>query len=174
MENYADRLANLLGVADDAASCSWEAVEEEIGSPLPGDYKELIDHTGSAVFDDRLSVFAPSSSEETDLASLIKERDWAWEYLREDVDLPERFFTEDRRLIAFAAIDACYFYWDARDGSAPEDWGVVIVDGDLQNWFELPLSATECLYKILVGEIELPPFEGFFGSAEHSVGRFGS
>jgi hypothetical protein len=173
MENYANRLATLLGIAGDPASVSWDAVEEQIGSALPSDYKEMASRTGTAVLDDRLTIFAPHESEELDIGAMIKERDWAWDFLREDVYLPDRFFADGRRLIVFAAIDACYFFWDARDGVAPEEWGVVIVDGDLQNWFELPLSATECLYNVLVGDIELPPSDGFLGAAEHSIGRFG-
>jgi hypothetical protein len=119
MENYANRLALLLGVAGDPDSVSWEAVEERIGSPLPGDYKEFASRTGTAVLDNRLTIFAPHASEELDIGAMIKERDWAWEYLREEVDLPDQFFTDGHRLIVFAAIDACYFFWDARDGVAP-------------------------------------------------------
>jgi hypothetical protein len=175
VESYADRLVTLLGVAGQRVDCSWDSVEERIGGSIPGDYKEFVGHTGSAVLDDQLTVFAPNESDEVDIASFVETRTWAWEYLRAGgVEMPERFFVEGRRLIAFAAVEANYFYWDARDGVAPEDWGVVLVDGDLQHWFEFDMTATECLYMILVGEITPDPFAGMFGGAEHSVGRFGA
>jgi hypothetical protein len=175
MESFADRLVELLGVTGDLVPCSWESTEREIGSVVPGDYKELVAHTGSAVLDNWLTIFAPNPSSEVDLASLVKERDWAWEYLREGgVELPEQFFSKERRLIAFAAVDAAYFYWDAKSDVDPEAWGVVIVDGDLQNWYELNSSATECIYKLLLGEVALAPFDSIVRSSEHDVGRFGS
>ncbi|GHJ47416.1 hypothetical protein Cs7R123_47580 [Catellatospora sp. TT07R-123] len=175
MNDYSDRLVELLGVADDVVDCGWEPTEAEIGRPVPADYKRLISHTGSAALDDHLTVFAPHTSDEVDLAALVRERDAAWEHLRAGgaTDLPERFFTEGRRLIAFAGVNAAYLYWNARDGVRPEDWGVVIVDADLDNWYELEMSATECLYRVLTGEIEFAPFMGLFGRRGHSAGRFG-
>ncbi|WP_433047746.1 SMI1/KNR4 family protein [Dactylosporangium sp. CS-033363] len=174
MENFADRLAALLGVAQDVVPLSWESAEEVIGRPVPSDYIDLISHTGSASLDDWLTVFGPNPSSDVDLASLIEERESAWDYFREHgIQLPGRFFVEGRRLIAFAVVESTYFYWDSRDDLDPDAWGVVIVDGELDNWFEIAMPATECLYKVLVGEIELPPFEGLPLDADHSAGRFG-
>lgn len=174
MNNFAGSLAELLGVVDDVVDCSWDSAERGIGRPLPGDFKEFVGHTGSVVLDDRLTVFAPNSSRDVDIAALVQERDSAWEHLRDGgVDLPGQYFAEGRRLIAFAAVDAAYFFWDSRDGVAPEEWGVVIVDGDVQNWYEFEASATEVLYRTLVAEIDIPPFRGLFGRSEHDVGVSG-
>ncbi|GIF05002.1 hypothetical protein [Actinoplanes siamensis] len=173
--NYAERLIDVLGVTQRVVPCSWDAVEEAIGQPIPGDYKTFIGHTGSACIDDRLCVFGPNPSESVDIGHMIESLDQGWQYLREnDVDLPEEFFAEGRRLITFAAVQENYFFWDAREGVAPDDWGVVIVDADLEGWHELDMSATECIYKVMVREIDIKPFGQFFGRTEHDIGFFGT
>lgn len=83
------------------------------------------------------------------------------------VELREIYFSAGSRLIAFASIEANYFYWWARPGVSPDDWGVVVVDADLEAWYELDVSATERIYKVLVGEILLDPFDDLFGGSEH-------
>lgn len=121
-----------------------------------------------------LCLFGPDSgNRNSGIALLVQERERAWIEFRESgIELPGKYFTAGSRLLAFAAVEANYFVWHARPGAAPEDWGVVIVDADLEEWYELDLSATECIYRVLVGEIELDPFEDLFGGLEHRVETF--
>jgi len=51
---------------------------------------------------------------------------------------------------------------------APEEWPVVFVDEDVETWFDLDISATECIYQVLVGELRLDPFDDL--SAAQSTG----
>lgn len=172
---YVDRIVDLMGLSGRSVDCSWDAVEEMIGRSIPADYKELIRHTGSAVIDERLCIFGPNPSESVDIAHMVESLDQGWDYIREnDIELPEEFFVDGRRLVTFAAVNENYFFWDARDGVASDDWGVVIVDADLEGWHEFDMSATECLFKVIVRELDVPPFGRHFGRTEHEIGFFGA
>lgn len=174
MQSFADRLVDLLDVPVREAPYSWHAVEEAIGQPLPDDYKELIDRIGAVIVDEWLCLFGPDrSNRSSDIAALVDERERAWMTFRESgIELPGRYFANGGRLLAFAAVEANYFYWHAQDGVSTKDWGVVIVDADLEDWYEFDTSATECLYKVLVGEFQLEPFEDLFGGSTHRVQPF--
>lgn len=176
MQNFASNLVDLLGVPENARPYSWDAVEAAISSALPRDYKELIDTTGALIIDDWLCLFGPErGSSSSDIALLVEERERAWDELRESgVELPEEYFAEGSRLIAFGAIEGTYFFWHAVSGSVPEDWGVVVVDEDLESWYDFDLSATECIYKILVGDIRRDPFDDLFGGTTHQARLLGS
>jgi hypothetical protein len=174
MRNFAGRIINLLGVPVREVPYSWDAAEAEIGAQVPGDYKELIDRAGPVIIDEWLCLFGPASdNRNSDIAILVEERERAWVKFRESgIELPEKYFAAGGRLLAFAAVEANYFFWHARRGVSSEDWGVVIVDADLEDWYEFELSATECIYKVLVGEIQLDPFEDLFGGFEHRAEHF--
>jgi hypothetical protein len=174
MQNFADQLVDLFNVPVREVPYSWDAAENAIGLSLPGDYKDLIDRTGAVIVDEWLCLFGPDrDARNSDIAVLVDERERAWPTFRESgIELPSRYFADGDRLIAFASVEANYFYWRARTGLAPKDWSVVIVDADLEDWYEFDLSATECLYKVLVGEIQLDPFEDLFGGPEHRAEPF--
>ncbi len=178
MPSYADRtvrlLAGQLGEVPPLSADRWAAVEEAIGLALPEDCRSLVSRTGSIIVDEWLTVYGPDDVEAGDLGSLVREREEAWTILRRGgVPLREEYLAGRRRLIAFASVDAAYFYWRADPAVAPEKWGVVLVDGDLTGWYPYEMPATEVLYKVLVGEIVPPPVEGLFGQAGHEVERFG-
>jgi hypothetical protein len=173
MHDYTDQIVDLLGASQASCSHSWEPVEAAIGTTIPADYKKLVDKTGAILIDGWLCIFEPDSGKRhADLGVLVREREQAWQRFREfNVELPSAYFETGHRLIAFGAVEANYFLWHVRPGVPADDWGVVIVDADLEDWYEFEMSATECIYKILVGQIELEPFEGLFLGPEHSFAK---
>ncbi|WP_139131507.1 hypothetical protein [Micromonospora halophytica] len=170
----ADGVFDLLDIPAREIPFAWDAAESVIGARLPLDYKELIDRTGAVIVDGWLCLFGPAGeSNESNIALVIDERERAWVKFRQSgIELPIRYFVEGSRLLAFAAVEANYFFWRARDGVAPEEWGVVIADADLEGWYDFDLSATECIYQVLVGDIDLDPFEDLFGGTEHRAEPF--
>jgi hypothetical protein len=174
MRNFAGQLIDLLGVSPREAPNSWTDTEVAIGAPVPGDYRELIDRTGPVIVDEWLCLFGPGGdTRAADLAALVAERERAWLVFRESgIELKERYFTAGARLIAFAAVESNYFFWHAGPGKAADDWPVVIVDADLEGWYQFDMSATECIYRILVGELQLDPFEDLFGGFKHHAEPF--
>jgi hypothetical protein len=174
VRDFTDQIIELLGASVRTVPYSWDAVETAIGAMLPSDYKALLDRTGPIIIDDWLCLYGPDRHDRNlDIASLVEDREEAWVSFREaGVDLPERYFTAGSRLLAFAAVESNYFFWHAQPFTAPDDWSVVIVDADLEEWYEFDLSATECLYMILVGDIQLYPSEGLFEGPEHTTTPF--
>ncbi|MFF5081579.1 hypothetical protein ACFY36_31410 [Actinoplanes sp. NPDC000266] len=174
MRNFASSLVDLLGVPERAEPYSWDAVEAAAGLRMPGDYKEMIDRTGAVIVDDWLCLFGPEpGNRSSDIAALMREREHAWAKFRESgVEMPRKYFVEGSKLLAFAAIEDNYFFWHAKETVAPEAWSVVFVDADLEGWYDFELSATECMYKVLVGEIRLEPFDDLFGGTDHSASAF--
>jgi hypothetical protein len=174
VHDFAGRLGGLLGVPLRETPCSWAYTEAAIGMPVPEDYRELIDRTGPVIVDEWLCLFGPSGdNRDADLAVLVAERERAWVRFREaGIELRETYFAEGARLLAFAAVESNYFFWHARPGVPSEAWPVVIVDADLEIWYEFDMSATECVYRILLGELQLDPFEDLFGGSEHRVEPF--
>ncbi|HEX6682144.1 MAG TPA: hypothetical protein VF062_05090 [Candidatus Limnocylindrales bacterium] len=57
---------------------------------------------------------------------------------------------------------------------AADDWSVVFVDADLDGWPEFDISATECIYRVLTGDISLYQFDDLFGGTKHRVSAYGS
>ncbi|MEV0807605.1 hypothetical protein [Micromonospora sp. NPDC050200] len=137
---------------------------------MPRDYKDLIDRVGAVLIDESLCLFEPGGREGyTDLGVLIEERESSWSRFAEvGVELPDQYFREGRRLVAFAAVEANYFFWKVLPGVPADQWGVVIVDAELEDWLEYDMTATECIYKLLGGQIELEQFEGLFDGPEHA------
>lgn len=51
---------------------------------------------------------------------------------------------------------------------------MVFVDADLDGWPEFDISATECIYRVLTGDISLYQFDDLFGGTKHRVSAYGS
>jgi hypothetical protein len=175
MSDFSMQITDLLGLNRAPSPRQWGSIEATLGGAIPADYKSLIDYSGAIVIDECLSLFEPQSDDRhSDLLILIQERERAWSRLRSvGVELPERYFENGYRLLSFAAVEANYFFWREKPGESADEWGVVIVDADVEEWYEIEMSATECIYKILTGELELDPFEDLF-SGPHHVTALGS
>jgi hypothetical protein len=179
MRDLSAEIIDLLSPRPAPSELQWERAESEIGARVPRDYRSLVAGLGGAsVLDESLCLFEPDGRVTfMDLANLVAQRDAAWEHTRasydddDDASLPDEYFSEGIRLIAFASVEANYFYWIAKSGVPEADWGVLIVDADLVDWYEFDMSATECIYKLLVGEIEFPAFEGIFDDSPHACRR---
>ncbi len=173
MRDLSVEVFGLLAIVERGEAPSWDRAEAAIGARLPDDYKQLIDRTGAVVIDDWLCLYGPDErNASADIAVLIEERERAWGELRQaGVELPLKYFVPGDRLLAFAAVEGTYFFWHARDGVAPEEWPVVVVDEDVESWYDLDISATECIYQVLVGDVRLEPFDDLFGGAEHRAVR---
>ncbi len=152
----------------------WDYVEADIGYSAPRDYKNLIDAIGAGVIDDSLCIYGVDRIDrDGNLLELVRLCDDAWEdYRTAGVVLPERYFS-GVRLIPFGSAEGNYFYWIATESVSADDWNVVFVDVDLQNWYEYDLMATEFIRRLLTAEIEPPTLAGIFGLKHHKMERFG-
>ncbi|KAB8167142.1 hypothetical protein FH609_012170 [Streptomyces sp. 3MP-14] len=98
----------------------WPALEEELGSPLPSDYKWLVERYGPGSFDNFLHVLQPTSPFPP--IRLVSSADRAAEILdqlRANEDIP--FPTED--LLPVAKTDnGDTLYWVTRPPNDPDSW----------------------------------------------------
>ncbi|SEG18359.1 hypothetical protein SAMN05216223_103535 [Actinacidiphila yanglinensis] len=107
-----------------AKSESWKAIEDWIGRPLPGDYKELVDGYGDAVIAGHLFIPHPEGSEP--LLDFIREQRDVFLQWCEGLELDERV-----RAAATEVIPWAYHDWNGDvclllpDGS--ERWSVAVV-----------------------------------------------
>ncbi|MDT0267681.1 SMI1/KNR4 family protein [Streptomyces sp. DSM 44915] len=98
----------------------WQALEEELGSRLPSDYKWLVERYGPGSFDNFLHVLQPTSPAPP--IRLVSSADRAAEILdqlREKEDIP--FATEE--LLPVAKTDnGDTIYWVTRPEDDPDAW----------------------------------------------------
>ncbi|WP_436536091.1 hypothetical protein [Actinoplanes sp. HUAS TT8] len=169
MANFSQQVLGIIGTRSSFGARGWETAESAVGISFPSDYKQLIDSIGPVLVDDWLCLYGPGEAGSPgSIVDVIWERDGAWDTLRQaGIDLDDSYFLPGIRLIAFAAVEATYFYWEAILDADPDSWGVVIVDDDVENWYRFDISATECIYGVLEGSILLDPFDDLFGRGEH-------
>jgi hypothetical protein len=53
-------------------------------------------------------------------------------------------------------------------GKPEDEWGVLFVDADFENWLEFYMSATEFIYNILSGQLRLSVFDEYFLDPPHT------
>lgn len=64
MHPAAERLSGLIPPATPRRSRDWATVERQLGTPLPDDYKELIETYGGGVFDETIWLLDPECPDE--------------------------------------------------------------------------------------------------------------
>jgi hypothetical protein len=175
MRDLSAEIIELLSPRPVPSEWRWERAESEIGARVPKDYKALVAGLGgSCVLDDCLCLFEPDSRlTHSDFANVVAERDSVWQYLKDRGRrvLPEKYFNDGVRLIPFALFEANSFYWIAVSGRSEDEWGVLFVDADMEDWLEFDMSATEFIYSLLVGRIRLPVFDEYFCDSPHTYTR---
>jgi hypothetical protein len=129
----------------------WAAVEGDIGTALPGDYKWFVDIYGVGRVDGFLSVFHPTSNNTyLRLKDQIARQLGALRTLREmGEEVPYPLFPEPAGILPWAITDngnVCHW----RTGSAnPDEWTVVVDNGRAPWWDEFPGSMTAFLSAVL-------------------------
>lgn len=106
---------------------AWSEAERRIGTPLPKDYRDLVDRYGAGRFSDFLSVFTPFSGNPH--ADLLVQMDRQLASLRElranGEHAPYPIFPEPGGLLPFAITDnGDVLHW-ATNGP-PDAWRVVV------------------------------------------------
>ncbi|MGW9029393.1 SMI1/KNR4 family protein [Streptomyces sp. NPDC055722] len=135
--------------ARDAAQ-PWAEIEAELGTELPGDYKQLSQAFGVGEFSQVVSVLC---ADETRVADLLR----MWRVLLENDDPSDGPFAPYRihepgttgGLIPWGISRAAdKFFWQVTDG-AVDAWPVLAKMEDAEEWDRYEMSATEFLYRIL-------------------------
>lgn len=146
----------------------WAALEAELGTALPSDFRSLAEAYPVLVIDDFLSVSVPVPGTEAS---------WAAEAREDEIlqDLYEIGDTEDYvpypqpgGLISWAESNSGdAFYWRTSPAN-PDAWPVV-VRGDNGDWSEFPLGAVEFLVGVYRRTIHVGGMPGDFPSDHPQV-----
>jgi hypothetical protein len=151
------RVTEILPPASSPRPRDWASVEEELGTPLPEDYKELVDLYGGGVFNETIWLLEPGCPvEDYDLLAVAREREeiltklWSSSEQR-----PAELSAPGARLLpwAYAEEGGQYLYWLAEPGRAPEHWTVMVNEGRGPGWEAHPVSCARFLLSFMTGEI---------------------
>ena len=140
---------------DPAPPPDWSAVSAELGTALPGDYRELIETYGGGLFDEYLYVLEPSSSNSAyDLVTWQRERTEGLELMWADGEPRPAELDGGARLIVWAATDyGDCVYWLAEPGASPDGWTVMVEQGHGPGWEHFPMGAVAFLAGTLTGDV---------------------
>lgn len=143
----------------------WVEVEAQIGSPLPQDYKWLVDTYGPGSFDGFIHVFQPSVPALPIQLEHQHERSTSTlETLR---DRGERIPYPTARLRPFARTDngdTCY--WLCLPEKQPDAWQVVVNEPRGTRWWHFDGGAVAFLVAVLSGEHLVEMFPDDFPDSE--------
>jgi hypothetical protein len=136
----------------------WAEIQAELGTELPGDYKELCEAFGVGEFSQMVLVLCAAESGVGDLLRV-------WRVLLENDDssdgpfLPYRIHTPGTTggLIPWGTSRAGdKFFWQVTDGTT-DTWPVLAKMEDAEDWDRYEMTATEFLYRILT-DSEFQPY----------------
>ena len=145
-----------------ATRVNWRDVEDQLGFPLPPDFRSVTDVYGEGIFDDFLWLLHPTSANPH--RNLVRQLQVQRETLAA-IELYEGPPPED--LVPWAMSgngDVCYWKLDSDPQRLP---GRVIAvnEGRGPEWAEYSMSATEWLLAVLTGRISVPVFPRDFPSS---------
>ncbi|MFI2736868.1 SMI1/KNR4 family protein [Streptomyces sp. NPDC018711] len=149
-------------------SVDWAALEADLGTALPSDFRSLAEAYPALVIDDFLMVSLPAPGAEAPWASASRDD----EILQ---DLHEMGDTEDYvpypqpgGLISWASSSSGdTFYW--RTGPADPDAWPVVVRTDNADWIEFPVGAVEFLAGVYGRTLDVPGMPGNFPGDDPKV-----
>lgn len=135
----------------------WAAVESQIGTELPSDYRAFIDAYGHVRLDDFLQIFSPfapanSGNLVTESTSVLS----AYRTLRAAFadEMPLPAFPEPGGLLPFGRTDnGDDLYW--RTIGRPDDWPIVIFGARERDHQQIDRNTTGLLLALLTGEVDV-------------------
>lgn len=155
------RLVSVAPPPDGVAPASWEDTEATLGTPLPADFRALLDRYGSGEFGTELYVLAPPrlaafSGELLDGLRALQR----W-HLDPVTDEPAyRVWPEAGGLLPWARfMGAVQLHWWTGAGS-PDDWPILLEDvDDVDPWWAFDGTATEFLLALYERSAAVPMFD---------------
>lgn len=138
----------------------WAAVEAELGTALPADYRALVTVYGSGLFADWLGLFDPFDPRpHVRLAEQVRLLGQTNRDLRADFPdfFPHPLFPEPGGLLPFARANTSHLYWVTR--GKPDAWTIVVMGRAEGEHEAYRFGAAEFLLRWLGGKLgrKVPP-----------------
>ncbi|MDP9642090.1 hypothetical protein J2S53_002035 [Actinopolyspora lacussalsi] len=140
----------------------WVGIESSLGSSLPGDYKRFIEVYGPGDFDSYILVVSPCEAEYSDgISEFWKEKRESFIELRDVILLPSWVSLPEDTLLPWAGTpDGDAYFWQIDRQLSPDDWDVVLCDGELNKWYKYKGGMVRLLLSVFSGESDLDFFSG--------------
>ncbi|MDJ0461010.1 SMI1/KNR4 family protein [Streptomyces sp. H27-C3] len=174
MHPAVERLTVLVPPTSPRRSRDWAAVEQQLGTALPQDYKELVETYGGGVFDETIWLLDPECPDQGyNLLDQARECAKILANLWENEPKPPQLLGGDgAEVLPWAYIEGsgAMLYWLRRPGQKPEEWTTLFNEGRGPEWEYHPHPCAHFLLSVLTGEAdtiyfdEFPPDEHEFDS----------
>ncbi|MYS75449.1 hypothetical protein GTY88_34290 [Streptomyces sp. SID5926] len=134
-----------------ARAVDWPAVEARLGTPLPGDYKRLVEIFGGAgAFDGYLQLQVPDAHDRS--ADIVRHTEWLGEWARTHGSRlwePYPVYPAPGGLLQWASTEqADGFYWLTGDPD-PDRWPVLAKEDVPDSWQRFDGPAGEFVHRML-------------------------
>ena len=157
MHPAAQRLSELIPPGTPRRARDWAAAEQQLGTPLPEDYKELVETYGGGVFDETIWLLDPECPDEDySLLAQAAERAEILAELWQTEAKPAELQTPDAQVLPWAYVEesGMYLYWLRRPGQKSNDWTVILNEGRGPEWEHHNRQCALFLLALLTGEAE--------------------
>lgn len=154
-----DRIVQAVGWESRELAITWSEIERLLGTPLPGDFKEICETFGVGEFSGYLEVYSSRGG------ATLKVIDWLEDIhqtLREYPDAVETFRPygiyspgEQGLLPWGGTVNASDFCWYV-NGGPPEEWPVIARE-ESGDWCTFNMSMSEFVFRALV-DVEFEEF----------------
>ncbi|MBL1087983.1 MULTISPECIES: SMI1/KNR4 family protein [Streptomyces] len=128
----------------------WAETEARLGTPLPSDYKRLVDLFGDGAFDGYLQLHVPGSCFKS--TDLVRQTAWLSEWASATSSAlwePYELYPAPGGLLQWASSEqADAFFW-LTEGTDPDRWPILITEDTHDSWVRFDGTTTEFLYRML-------------------------
>lgn len=161
MHPAVERLTELVPPPGPRRSRDWQAVEQELGTPVPADYQQLVETYGGGVFDETIWLLDPACPDDDyNLLAATAERAEVLADLWKTEPVPEQLQTAGARVIPWAYVEdsGAWLYWLVQPGQKPDAWTVMLNEGRGPLWEHHSAPCADFLLAVLTGQAETEYF----------------
>ncbi|MGW2782531.1 SMI1/KNR4 family protein [Streptomyces populi] len=164
MHPAVERLTEILSPGTPPRSRDRAAVEQKLGTPLPEDYKDLVETYGGGVFDETVRLLDPECPDEDH--NLLAQHTARAEILaglwRTEAKPAALRNEAEAQVVPWAYVEdsGAHLYWLRRPSQRPEEWTVLLNEGRGPGWESHADSCAAFLLAVLTGEAETEYFPG--------------
>ncbi|MFD5549290.1 hypothetical protein ACFWJQ_21510 [Streptomyces goshikiensis] len=130
----------------------WDALSRELGTGIPGDFKELAESYPSFNISDFLALYIPEPGQEVAYAQSWKDDERLASLHADDLTYGYAPYPAPGGLIVWGASnEGDNFYWRTNDGD-PDSW-TIVVEGRNDDWCTYEGTLTDYLAGLVTGTV---------------------
>ncbi|MFG2434628.1 SMI1/KNR4 family protein [Streptomyces sp. NPDC048508] len=162
MHPAVERLTEIIPPDAPRRSRDWATIEQQLGTSLPEDYKDLIETYGGGVFDESIWLLDPQCPDEDyNILAQATARAKVLANLWQTEAKPAELQNESAgQVLPWAYIEesGAYLYWLRQQGQKPNEWTVMLNEGRGPEWEHHSTQCSPFLLSVLTGEADTEYF----------------